>query len=266
MSRDATVDIGADLDLSAAIGARLEQLVERLRPIELDDLVESAELLNRVDRKYLVDLATLTQVLDELGPDTEVLTIDGRRVFGYHSVYADTPDHESHLAAARRRPTRAKVRTRTYVDTGTSFIEVKVRDRLGRTTKHRRERSLDGEHLDADDMAFVRSIDAAEPLTDRLRPMISTSYRRASLLHGDQRMTIDVGLVCRAPDGRGVTLGDWVIVETKSPGHRPGPVDRTLWAHGVRTRPLSKYAIGAAALYDLPGNRWSRVLREVHPI
>jgi hypothetical protein len=56
-------------------------------------------------------------------------------------------------------------------------------------------------------------------------------------------------------------LDDAVILETKS-GSRAGPLDRHLWAHGVRPSRISKFATGMAALCpDLPANRWNRTLR-----
>ena len=62
------------------------------RPISLDDLVESADLQVRMDRKYFVPAATFRTLIDELGPEFKVLEIDGQRTFDYESVYFDTPE------------------------------------------------------------------------------------------------------------------------------------------------------------------------------
>lgn len=52
-----------------------------------------------------------------------------------------------------------------------------------------------------------------------------------------------------------------VILETKS-GSASGPLDRHLWAHGIRPSRISKFATGMAALCpELPANRWNRTLR-----
>jgi hypothetical protein len=63
-----------------------------------------------------------------------------------------------------------------------------------------------------------------------------------------------------------------VIMETKS-GSAAGPLDRHLWAHGVRPCRISKFATGLAALNpQLPANRWHRTLctalqlRQVPPV
>lgn len=46
-------------------------------------------------------------VVDALAGDAAVLEIGVRRLFRYESVYFDTPDLESYLAAARRRRRRS---------------------------------------------------------------------------------------------------------------------------------------------------------------
>ena len=48
-----------------------------LRPISLEDLDERAGLLRRVDRKYVVEPEQLTQLIERLGADHDVLEIDG---------------------------------------------------------------------------------------------------------------------------------------------------------------------------------------------
>lgn len=232
--------------------------LDDLAPIGLDALVDAAELLERVDRKYVIGPAVAERVLDGLARagDTAVLDIDGRRAFAYRSVYFDTADFDLYLAAARRRPRRAKVRTRRYLDTDTCFVEVKLRDVRGHTAKHRRAHPVELERvLTSLDRDFIGEFASVAPFVDRLRPAIVTSYLRRSLLSGDQRVTVDVDVECRSVDGRTVGFGDHVIVETKSAGRRPGPVDRELWALGARPCRVSKYAVGAAALHPgLPAN------------
>ena len=64
--------------------------------------------------------------------DVRVLEIDGPRAASrYRSVYFDTPDLDSYLAAARRRRRRFKIRIRSYLDSGRHFLEVKTRGRAG---------------------------------------------------------------------------------------------------------------------------------------
>jgi hypothetical protein len=65
------------------------------------------------------------------------LEIDGARSFGYESVYFDTADLAGYRGAAHGRRRRFKVRTRTYLDSETTVLEVKTQGGRGETVKQR---------------------------------------------------------------------------------------------------------------------------------
>ncbi|GAA5196585.1 polyphosphate polymerase domain-containing protein [Microbacterium jejuense] len=242
--------------------------VARFDPVTLDGLVAEASLLTRVDRKYVVPRDGLDAVIAALDPQTRVLEIDGAREFAYESVYFDTPDLLSFRMAAQPRRRRFKLRTRSYLDTGTSYLEIKTRGARGTTVKDRGE--YDPQHRDRltddarDDVADAfTTIGVAAERAEELDATLVTRYRRATLLapDGSARATVDTVLEWIEPDGRGFALPEVAIVETKS-GARPSGVDRALWRAGHRPATVSKYATGLAALHpDLPRNRWSRLLR-----
>ncbi|MFD4958448.1 polyphosphate polymerase domain-containing protein [Microbacterium sp. NPDC058389] len=240
----------------------------RFDPVTLDGLVAEASLLTRVDRKYVVPRDGLDEVIAALDPRTRVLEIDGAREFAYESVYFDTPDLLSFRMAAQPRRRRFKLRTRSYLDTGTSYLEIKTRGARGTTVKDRGEYDLQHRDRLTDDArddvadAFATIGVAAERAGD-LDATLLTRYRRATLLapDGSGRATVDTALEWIEPDGRGFALPELAIVETKS-GASPSDVDRALWRTGHRPATVSKYATGLAALHpDLPRNRWSRLLR-----
>lgn len=240
--------------------------------IGLDEIEREAALLTRVDRKYVVTRTQLADVLNRIGDGLRVLDIDGERHFGYRTVYFDTPELACYRAAAAGRRQRFKLRTRAYVTTGTSWLEVKIRDRRGRTDKHRVEH--DGAtDLDVAASSFLDGFELVRPYLAAMQPTIETTYRRSTFVcsgtrrTGDdvnaQRVTVDVDVTCREPDGTPIAgFGDLVIVETKSDTKRPGPLDSGLWRTGVRPVSISKYAVGVAcARPDLTANRWRRVIR-----
>ena len=113
--------------------------LDALGAVTLDELVAEASLLARVDRKYVVPREGLGAVLAAIDPGTRVLEIDGARDFAYESVYFDTPDLLSFRMAARPRRRRFKLRTRSYLDTGSSYLEIKTRGARGTTVKERDE-------------------------------------------------------------------------------------------------------------------------------
>ena len=192
--------------------------VDSLQSVGLTELNSHASLLTRKDRKYLVPLAVARRLVEE--NDLHVLEIDGRRTFRYESVYFDTADRVSYLAAAHRRRRRFKVRTRSYVDSATCLLEVKTRERRGLTIKHRipyefeARRSLTGEARD-----FIAGFDAIAPFIDDLRPSLTTRYRRTTLLEtgSASRITVDTDLECLAPDGSSVTLPTMAVVVLPHP-------------------------------------------------
>ncbi|MGY5765729.1 polyphosphate polymerase domain-containing protein [Brachybacterium sp. DNPG3] len=275
---------------------RLQRRLDAVPSVSLEEIGERAALMTRVDRKYLVPRATAAELLAGLDGGIRVLEIDGRRSFGYRSVYFDTLDFASYRAAATGRRRRWKVRRRDYLDTGASYLEVKTRTGRGESSKLRIGVSMTpvpsaqtlealasppaasvqdayaGALASAPDgplrgvaLAFTRETLAAAgcdvPAVD-LIPALYTAYDRSTLLVEDEdsRLTIDANLTWTSVSGTDRALPDQVVVETKS-GRRPGLADRMLWASGHRPAKVSKYATGLA-LYDpaLPSNKWHRTL------
>lgn len=235
-----------------------------LPAVGLGELQETAALQTRVDRKYVLPLAALPDLLAALPAGTRRLVIDGRDVFGYESVYFDTPDLDAFRLAAGRRRRRYKVRTRTYCDTGGCWLEVKTRGPRGTTVKDRREHDPAAPAEVGDGLGFV--LDALRggglPAGDLdLRPTLTTRYRRRTLLLPDgARTTVDTGLSWHGAAGT-ATVPAHAVVETKSVAGLSA-ADRALWALGHRPARISKYATGLVVLDPtLAGRPWRRTLR-----
>jgi len=237
-----------------------------LAPITLAELVERAALQTRIDRKYLLPQDAAERAVAGLAGCARVLEIGGRRDMGYRSLYFDTPELTSYHLSARGRRRRFKVRRRTYLDTGQSFLEVKTRGSRGSTVK---ERTPDDDGrtpaLDAAGRRFVDEVlsrRGVPPVAAALQPVLATGYQRTTLYlpASDSRVTVDTDLGWAVPGGPVLELAGMAIVETKS-SSTPSAADRWLWRHGVRPTRVSKYGTGLAALAgSLPANRWHPVL------
>lgn len=243
----------------------------RFAPTSLDELVSSAALLTRIDRKYLVDADDASAVLSALDESTRVLEIEGEHASRYGTMYFDTPELLSYHLAAHGRRRRFKIRARRYVDTGGAFLEMKTRGARGVTVKERvpRSPSLPDALTGVERAYAAEGFDALGLPTrtaDDLVPTLHTAYRRTTLLLAEgARATIDTDLVWTGADGSRMSRPDLVIVETKS-ASRASELDRILWRCGVRPAGVSKFATGLAAMRpDLPSNRWHRVLRRHFP-
>lgn len=238
--------------------------VHDLPPVDLAELVARGELMARVDRKYVVPRHSLDDLLRDLPVGTSVLEIGGARTFAYRSTYLDTPDRRSFHTSGRSLRGRWKVRGRTYLDTGGSWLETKTVGPRGLTVKQRIPHPDLQEHdLTEEGADFAARVIGAD-CTAALRPVLVSSYRRTTLLlpRDGGRVTVDVDLGWTSmTSGGDLDRARIAVVETKT-GSTPSFVDRRLWRSGHRPIRLSKYGVGMAALEpDLPRLKWHRALR-----
>ncbi|NHI17633.1 polyphosphate polymerase domain-containing protein [Microbacterium excoecariae] len=242
-------------------------IVGRLDAIGLDELVGQAELLTRVDRKYVLTRAEADRVLAAVDPATRVLEIDGARGSAYGTMYFDTPDLLSYHLAAHGRRRRFKLRARHYVDTDAAFLEMKTRGARGTTVKERIPHPADAaDTLTPEGRAYaaeaVAGLGLGAHVADELAPTLHTAYRRTTLLLPEgARATVDTELAWADAWGHRMQPGDLVIVETKSAA-QASSLDRLLWRARIRPARISKFATGLAALRpDLPSHKWNRIIR-----
>lgn len=243
--------------------------LERFAPVDLAAVVGAADLQTRTDTKYLLTPEVHEALLRSLA-DTgrwQCLEIDRLRRFSYRSVYFDTPDLLTYRQHRQGRRRRFKIRTRTYADSGDCAFEIKLKGRRSETVKERLPYAVgDADRITPDaraclDAALWSAYGLAAP--SGLAPRLRTDYRRHTLvdLAVGVRLTCDEDLVCTAETGSALARGT-VLVEVKSvkPG---GPADRLLWELGARPVPVSKYCLGAAALFPrLGAGPWGRAVRE----
>lgn len=230
----------------------ISQCVATLEPISLAETNARAEMLKRIDNKYILTVERYGQMVAALQDRFSVLEINDIRAFTYRSCYYDDNFafyHEHHQGKRRR----VKVRTREYVDSGARFFEIKLKGLRGMTDKHRTEcdfvicPEICGEPLtmlrSVYQSAYRRRLDAV------LRPALVVGYRRCTLVArgGGERVTVDYDLSFTAPGDpcSRVSLGNnFIIVETKSADGK-GVADRTLRRLHARTASsCSKYCLG----------------------
>lgn len=234
-----------------------------LATVSLGELNDHAELQTRTDRKYIVSTTVLDDFIESLDRGMAVLEIEGKRSFAYESVYFDTPRFDFYCDAAHRRRRRFKVRTRSYLDSDITMLEVKGKGHRQATVKHRSAHPFSQRrHLDAAAERFVDEQLGVKGVAATLRPVLTTRYQRRTFLalEDGARVTIDVGLQCFDECGESVELIDSVIVETKTNGPEAA-VDRWLRHRGLRPQKVSKFGTSLGALRpDLPSNKWHRVI------
>ena len=110
--------------------------IAKLRPVSIGDL-DSVALCNRVDSKFILSEDQLFKILPCIKKNYYVLEINGVRAFYYENNYFDTPDLQFFRDHHNGYVNRIKVRTRKYVDTDTCYFEIKRKEKVERTNKHR---------------------------------------------------------------------------------------------------------------------------------
>ncbi|HUS21294.1 MAG TPA: polyphosphate polymerase domain-containing protein [Aeromicrobium sp.] len=226
--------------------------LDRLRPVDLLDVLARAELLERVDRKYMVPVGVAAAVMGELSADHHVLVVNGRRTTHYRTTYFDTDDRvciRDHVMGRRR---RFKARSRLYVEDGLCRLEVKTKHPRGRTIKAQIDMAPDscGELTEAHHRFIEETLaHNGVPKPSPLRKSFEVTCCRATVvdLAGGVRITFDRDVTC-SDGSQSVSLDPGhVIVETKG-SMRATRADALLWRAGYRPRSFSKYAALGAVL------------------
>lgn len=245
--------------------ARADQWLEQgFDPIGLATLNARAEMLERLDNKYVVRRAILESAAAGLARHFDVLEISGRRAFTYETCYFDNQDRRSYFDYHQGRRRRVKVRIRNYLDAALCFVEVKLKDKRGVTVKKRlgyapeKFGGLDEEALTFVHRAYYDQYGARFPY--ELQRVIDMRYVRMTLVakEGGERMTIDSCLRFYDMSAYHAVDDDRFILETKS-ARGNGIADRLLRGlHQHPTRQCSKYCAAVALLGR--GTRHNRFL------
>lgn len=233
-------------------------------PITLDQLNERAEMLSRIDNKYVIDRWMLEKVLPDLLAEFDILEIEHCRAFTYDTRYYDDLRRSAYYEHHQGLRKGFKVRVRRYADAGLCFLEVKLKGKRGMTEKHRLPYDPNAmEALTPEATEFARqtySRQYGKPFDYDLRRALDVRYQRITLVAkaGGERMTIDAKLRFSTGEQMLEASGDVFIVETKSALGR-GFADKSLRRVRARpTRKCSKYCIGMAALGKV--TRWNRFM------
>jgi hypothetical protein len=225
----------------------VDRLLDRMAPTTLAQL-DSVSLLDRVDTKFLLTVPRLIEILPRLAQEYLVLDIQGRRRHQYRTLYFDTPGLDLYHLHQASRPVRHKVRSRSYVDTGLSFFEIKAKTLDNRTVKHRLATSTFVTDWTTEASTFVAShLGAAAQL---LQPTLSNDFFRVTLIDKrcTERVTLDLSIQFNC-DGRTAVFPGIVIAELKQ-----GKVDqRSVFADQMRAAEIlptsiSKYCAGVGLL------------------
>lgn len=237
--------------------------VNQFETIKLKEM-GAVKLMNRMDHKYWFHIDFLPGLLSSVSDDYYVLEIDGQSELPYSTSYFDT--HQNHMFVAHHngKLNRYKIRRRSYVSSGISFLEVKFKNNKGRTMKKRISSDINSLQFNEKESDFIES---SSPFsTGDLNLSLINSFSRITIVNKNfkERCTIDLGLAYEYA-GKHVSLNDLVIVEIKIDGlAKASPLAKALSAQRIRPAGFSKYCVGRTVTdSDLKRNYFKNKIRRI---
>lgn len=254
----------------------IEEMLASFPPISLAEM-EEIRLMNRLDQKYLATVRQLEELLVMAKGKYMVQVIDGHRVCDYRTLYLDTPDEEMYLMHHNRRAPRQKIRVRTYLIGGDTFLEVKNKNNHGRTKKKRM-------HVGGPEQPnILRAPDLMQQLDkvggnellekcawyrlDQLTPKMENHFERITLVNmaKTERLTIDCHIRFHHHETElDNTFDQLVVIELKRDGNVDSPVLDMMRKLRIRPSGFSKYCIGSLMTNpDLKQNNFRKKIRKI---
>jgi hypothetical protein len=179
-----------------------------------------------------------------------VLSVDGQRLHHYRTLYFDTPDFELYQLHVNDRAERYKVRSREYLESNLSFLEVKHKTRKNRTIKDRVETELPLVYLNPEAEDWLQGVFPFD--SRRLEPKVWNTFTRITLVNKRccERVTLDVDLTFYTAR-QVVQMEGLAVAEVKLDStSQASPFLAQMRAQRIHCSSFSKYCIGAALLYD----------------
>jgi hypothetical protein len=223
------------------------KILDSFEPITLTEM-DGVKLMNRTETKYTFHLSKLAFVLSSLLNEYKVLEVEGKRISRYESLYFDTEKLDLYTQHHNGKLNRYKIRQRKYIESGTSFFEIKFKNNKGRTLKNRIQEDLT-EQLDIGNKPKFLSKHTPFSVND-LKPVLWINYNRITLVNKNkpERLTIDTGLEFIKGNDK-IGFGGLVIAELKQENRSGSHFNQLMKDLRIREGSLSKYCIGIGNTY-----------------
>jgi len=238
----------------------LESILNQFDDINLEHLKEE-KLMNRVDTKFLFDASLLPELLPSLSSDYFALNAAGTFLQPYRSLYFDTPSFDLYYAHHNGRKPRFKIRMRKYLNSGTTFLEIKEKDNRDRTIKSRLPIADIHTALTAEQYDFFRQ--KTSQCLSPLKPAVWNQYNRITLVNKNvpERLTIDLNFNAFNPNGF-ITWNPLIIAELKQENlSSNSPFSQIMRIRCIRPVNFSKYCLSMSLLLpQLKANKFKSSL------
>ena len=242
------------------------QNIQQLATVSLAQL-DTVSLQNRIDSKYVFNKDDLMSLMPCLLQNYKVLTIDSLRSFSYENNYFDTKDLLFYQDHHNGYVNRIKVRSRKYVESNLCYFEIKKKEKINRTNKHRSKLSSLASGVTNENHDLVQSYTRKN--LQELQFILKNNFNRITLVNTDftERVTIDYNLLF-SDELNEVTLDQVAIIEVKqSKVTKNSPLVDFLRAQNTRQNSFSKYIVGVIALHpEIKKNNFLPLIKNLNKI
>lgn len=245
-------------------------VLKEMEPITLKEM-EGIRLMNRVDTKFLIREDLLPELLNQIKLVYRAQVVEGNQVCQYQTLYYDTVDAEMYHNHHNNKLTRQKVRARTYVESGISFLEVKRKSNKGRTTKVRISIPVEAVNDIKHNAAAMEFLSQNSTIPgSEIIPQLANTFERITLVNNEktERLTIDAHIQFKnLQTGIEKEASNLVVVELKQDGLCFSLFRSLLTNYKILPKGFSKYALGSALTNpNLKINRFKNKLRYINKL
>lgn len=230
--------------------------------------MQDIHLMDRIDSKFVASVSYLPALLSKMEPYFMVQINNNKLITPYTTQYLDTKNLDLYLMHQNGKLNRQKIRIRSYVESGVSFLEFKNKNNKGRTKKVRVPASHSHIHSvqDFDDeISFLKANSLFDH--DNLYPSLANSFKRITLVNNrkTERITIDIDLAFENyHSGEKKILEGLMILELKQDGWQHSDFRDILLDMRIKQLPFSKYCMGIVLTnpnvkYNRFKARWSLI-------
>ncbi len=241
----------------------INKLLSKFEPITLEQM-DDVSFLKRTDTKFVFHQKQLESILNGFPNYYRLLMVNDSGIQDYNTIYFDTPLFEMYNQHHNGLRKRFKIRTRQYINSNDFFLEVKVKNNKGITSKKRIK--MDNLKLNslAQDSNFI--IKKTPFSQNDLHETIKNQFSRITFVNEitPERITIDWQLSYKnLKNEKEIAMPNVCILEIKRDSNSKNPeLDELLKKHQLYPNKFSKYCIGVSQLEPLlKNNRFKPVFQ-----
>lgn len=237
-----------------------------MNTVSLDEL-DSVALLNRIDNKYVLNKEQLQYVLPVIEQHYRVLQIESDKIFTYENNYFDTKNLQFYYDHHNGYANRMKVRSRKYIETNTSFFEIKRKEHIDRTSKIREEIDQLISSIDENRKNTVQLL-SRKPIAD-LSVILNNKFNRITFVNKElsERMTLDFNIYFSDEFNQKQFSNLYVLEIKQSKSNARSVITELLKKNNIREQSFSKYIFGVIALkQNVRMNNFLPLLKKINQL